>query len=58
VKRNGVEYVECERANCPFVHLVVNGRTYAEWRHPAAPVISPFVRRAMAAELPGKEYAR
>ena len=35
--RNGVTYVECKRDGCRFIHLIVNGRAYAEWAHPAQP---------------------
>jgi hypothetical protein len=37
VTRNGVKYVECKRADCPFIHLRLAGRHYAEWNHPRQP---------------------
>ena len=55
--RNGVSYVECKRADCPFIHLTVDGRNYAEWTHPLQPrsTFSPFTRRALARELPASD---
>jgi hypothetical protein len=81
MERNGVSYVECKRAACPFMHLIVAGdpRQWAEWTHPGQPraecslplaaqhpvgcrhrpvPVSPFVRRALARELPGKVVSR
>ena len=58
MERKGVSYVECKRDDCPFVHLVVDGRAYAEWSHPRQPALSPFVRRALASELPAKDLGR
>lgn len=58
MERKGVTYVECKRTDCPFIHLTVDGRTYAEWTHPGQPrPVSPFVRRAMAGTLPPKVLA-
>lgn len=54
----GITYTECRSAECRFIHLVTaDGRTWAEWTHPQPPM-SPFVRRALARELPAKETAR
>lgn len=54
--RKGVSYVLCRRDDCPFMHLMVDGHAYAEWTHPQQPrpAVSPFVRRALARELPAK----
>ena len=32
--RNGVTYTECTVPGCRYVHLMVDGRAWAEWTHP------------------------
>lgn len=34
--RKGVTYTRCTVADCRFVHLVIAGRAWAEWKHPGA----------------------
>lgn len=51
--RKGITYSECLQAGCRYVHLVIDGRAYAEWTHPRV-TVSPFVQRALAGTLPAK----
>ena len=52
MERKGVSYVECKRDDCPFVHLVVDGRAYAEWSHPRQPALSPMTERTYSGWIP------
>lgn len=33
--RKGVTYSECRTAECRFMHLLVDGRMWAQWAHPS-----------------------